>query len=303
MNSYAPIVVFAYNRARLLRNLLQSLRENRFAEQSELYIYIDGAKDADDQKKVSEVIAVAQSTDVFLKTTVRVALKHNGLAMSIRDGVSEVLKTFGVAIVLEDDLYVSRQFIAVMNTMLQTFEKDGRIMQVSGFGSKLSYRIGETQEYYLCGRAQSWGWATWIDRWNTIDWNIVDYQDFLKNKTLKKNFAALGSDLMRSLQKYKNGEMDVWLIAYIYNMYRKKMYAVCPRHSLVRNDGFGADASNCRNYNRYAIDFNENVEYNVPTDIQYDKKIEQNALRFWSVRYRIYGKIMTIVDKLCGRSI
>ena len=78
------------------------------------------------------------------------------------------------------------------------------------------------------------------------------------------------------------------------------MYAVCPRHSLVRNDGFGADASNCRNYNRYAIDFNKNVEYNVPADIQYDKNIEQNALRFWTVRYRIYGKFMTIVTDLCG---
>jgi len=303
MNSCAPIVVFAYNRARLLRNLLQSLRENRFAEQSELYIYVDGAKDADDHQRVSEVIAVAQSTEGFLKTTVRVSSKHNGLAMSIRNGVSEVLQKFGVAIVLEDDLYVSRQFIAVINTLLKTFESDKRIMQVSGFGPKLSCQIGESQEYYLCGRSQSWGWATWVDRWNTIDWNITDYQSFLRDRHLTKNFSALGSDLMQSLQKYSDGEMDVWLIAYIYNMYRKKMYAVCPRHSLVRNDGFGADASNCRNYNRYAIDFNENVEYNVPTDIQYDKKIEQNALRFWSVRYRIYGKIMTIVDKLCGRSI
>ena len=62
---------------------------------------------------------------------------NKGLAKSIISGVSEILDKYGKAIVVEDDLYTSRSFLRFMNDMLNKYELDERVMQVSGYGCKL----------------------------------------------------------------------------------------------------------------------------------------------------------------------
>ena len=126
----------------------------------------------------------------------------------------------------------------------------------------------------------------------------------MQNEKVVLGFSNLGSDLITSLQEYVRGDRDVWLIAYIYNMYRKKGFCICPIHSLVKNEGFGENASNCKNYNRYRVDFNNDTFYDVNiSEIPYNATIERKSLRFWSIRYRIYGKVMTILQSffLCGK--
>ena len=300
----APIVIFAYHRAELFQNLLCSLQQNELAEHSELFIYIDGATDSNDEIKVSKVRGVANTVSGFKSVDMRISQTHKGLAKSVVSGITEILQNYDRIIVLEDDLVVSRFFLKYMNAMLQKHEQDKSIMQISGFGGAIPNSNKYNGEYYLCGRAQSWGWATWSDRWTTIDWNVSDYETFMQNEKVVLGFSNLGSDLITSLQEYVRGDRDVWLIAYIYNMYRKKGFCICPIHSLVKNEGFGENASNCKNYNRYRVDFNNDTFYDVNiSEIPYNATIERKSLRFWSIRYRIYGKVMTILQSffLCGK--
>jgi hypothetical protein len=72
-----------------------------------------------------------------------------------------------------------------------------------------------------------------------------------------------------------------------------------PVKSLVRNDGFGDDASNCNSYNRYKVDFEieHKGEFYVPEHFEPCERIISNSVRYWQLPYRIYGKIMTILTK------
>ena len=41
---YAPIIIFAFNRPKALRNVVCSLLQNTEARESDLYIFVDGAR-------------------------------------------------------------------------------------------------------------------------------------------------------------------------------------------------------------------------------------------------------------------
>ncbi|MCQ2959436.1 MAG: glycosyltransferase [Bacteroidales bacterium] len=298
----APVVLFAYNRPTLLAKTLESLKNAHLSENSDVFIFIDGAKSTEeDVARVNAVKEIAEQFDIGKTKTIYSSSEHNGLAKSVVNGVTQIINLYGRVIVLEDDLFLSKGFLVYMNTMLQEYEKDNRIMQISGFGVKIKNPLCN-QEVYLTRRAQSWGWATWENRWDTIDWKLKDYCLFLENKREKNEIKSLGSDLLQALKAYKEEQKDVWLIAYIYNMYRKKKYCICPVRSLVRNDGFGEDSSNCKNYNRYYIDFNEEkMEFLLQESLDFDENIEKQAVRYWTYRWRLFGFVMTKLSRIFGK--
>ena len=43
-HNLAPIIVFAFNRPEALRNTIHSLLRNTEAQESELYVFVDGAR-------------------------------------------------------------------------------------------------------------------------------------------------------------------------------------------------------------------------------------------------------------------
>ena len=83
----------------------------------------------------------------------------------------------------------------------------------------------------------------------------------------------------------------------MYSIHKQGKYVVSPFRSLVRNDGFGADATNCKSYDRYRIDFMSELKeaWDIPEHIEWNRDLNLEAVRYWSIPYRIYGKIMTLI--------
>ncbi len=296
---FAPIVVFAFNRADLLKPTIESLLKNPEAKDSDLIVFVDGprAERPADREKVSEVREFVKGIKGFKSLTYHFAECNKGLAPSIIGGVTEVINQYGKVIVVEDDLYVSESFLSFMNQMLREFKDDPRIMQVSGYCPRLNHEDNAGNEAFLNGRAQCWSWGTWRDRWETIDWEVKDYDRLLNSPKLKKDFNTHGSDLFGMLRGYMEGQLSSWFVRFAYSMHKQGRYTICPIRSLVRNDGFGGEATHCKNYNRYKIDFEgkHDGEFHVSRDIKPDKRVMKDAIRYWSIPYRIYGKIRTIL--------
>ena len=296
----APLVVFAYNRADVLFDALESLKKNKLAEQTNLFIFLDGPKSESDVDKVQKVLEVANDCDGFKTIQIIRSEKNKGLAKSVISGVSKIFEKYDSVIVVEDDLYVAPCFLEYMNLMLNTYKKDNRIFQVSGFGTKIDSSINYDEDIYMNHRAQCWSWGTWKDRWISIDWEVKDYNNLLKDKKKQRAFNKGGSDLFGMLKDYMEHRNNSWFIRFAYSMFQQKKFTICPIKSLVRNDGFGNNATHCKNtYNRYNIDFNNNQDYKfrIPKIIEWNKHLCMNAIRFWSIRYRIYGKIMLLKQK------
>lgn len=298
----APIVVFAFNRLDPLKKTVASLLQNEEAKDSDLYVFVDGARPnkAGEDVKVKAVQEYVKSIKGFKKIEYFFSEKNKGLADSIISGTTKIINLYNKVIVVEDDLYVSAGFLEFMNYMLNKYEHDERIFQVSGYGVKINLPKDYAYDYYMHIRAHSWTWGTWKDRWETVDWQVGDFQSLCKDKKKQRAFNRGGSDLFGMLKGYMTRKNNSWYIRFTYSMFCQGRYAVMPVRSLVRNDGFGGEATHCNTYNRYKVDFNEKGygNWSEPAKMEFDKRIGREASKYWSIRYRIYGKIRTLLMKL-----
>lgn len=291
----APILIFAYNRPESLSALLESILLNQEAAESELFIFVDAPKSEGTVPANEKVKEIARSAAGFKSVTVECAESNKGLAQSIISGVTSVIKKYGRVIVLEDDLLLSRGFLRCMNAMLDVYEADSSVMQVSGFSTRFKRPKDLETDIYLNRRAESWSWGTWLDRWETVDWEVSDFVDFASNGWLVKEFNGIGSDLFRMLEGSLTGKNDSWAVKFAYAMFRQGRYTACPVRSLVRNNGFDSRATHSKGYDRYRTDFNESGETEVPAKLVYNSKADRRANVYWTLRWRIYGKIISLI--------
>ncbi|MEK9940659.1 MAG: glycosyltransferase, partial [Methylotenera sp.] len=142
INSYGaemrcyPVIVFAYNRPEHLQRTLSALAETEYADKSPLIIFCDGPKSGQSIQKLDLVKAVANHhiwVEKFASVRVEFSKSNLGLANSIINGVSSVLKDYDAAIVLEDDLIVAPDFLKFMNDCLTYYRDDSHIGSVTGF--------------------------------------------------------------------------------------------------------------------------------------------------------------------------
>ena len=296
----SPIIIFAFNRLNTLISTVDSLKHNPESVQSDVIFYVDGprAHKVGEADRVKEVQDYIKTVSGFRSVRYVFSKENMGLAPSIIAGVTKTINEYGSVIVVEDDLYVSRSFLRYMNQMLVAFSEDNRIFQISGFSPKISCKLNE--DIYLNGRAQSWTWATWKDRWNSIDWDVKDYSQLVSNKSMQRAFNSHGSDLFGMMRSYQKGRISSWFVRFCYAMHKQGKYCICPSKSLVRNDGFSTEATHCTNYNRYKIEFEEfhKTNFTIPDKLEPDRQILKEAIKYWTIRYRIYGKIMTYLNNL-----
>lgn len=295
---YAPIVLFAFNRLEPLKACVASLLKNTEAMETDLIVFVDGhrANKEGEAEKVKNVRQFVRSITGFKSVETHFSEVNKGLANSIIGGVTEVFNKYGRVIVLEDDLYVAPTFLSYMNTMLTAYKNDERIMQVSGYSSLIRHPERYHCDHYLSGRAHSWSWGTWKDRWQTVDWEVKDFEELEANKNLQRAFCKYGSDLFGMLKAWKYGRNNSWYIRFDYSMHKQGRYCIAPIRSLVRNDGFGPEATHTSVYDRYKIDFDADHDkpWIIPEKLEFNEKLAKHAVRYWSIPYRIYGKIMTV---------
>lgn len=235
----APIALFAYNRPEHLHRALESLAENLLARQSELYIFSDGAKDADSAERVAQVRRVIAGARGFKNVTPVLRERNFGLARSIIDGVGRLCGTHGKVIVVEDDLVLSPYFLDYMNDALLMYENEDRVISVHGYVYPIKAELPET--FFLRG-ADCWGWATWQRGWNVFEPDGSRLLARLQASGLANTFDFDGNyGYTRMLEEQIAGTNDSWAIRWHASAFLANMLTLYPGRSLVINDG--ADGS------------------------------------------------------------
>lgn len=310
-NNLAPIVLFTYRR--IPKETIDSLLKNNLVEQSDLFIYSDGYKNDFDKEDVREVREYLKSIRGFKSITIKDASKNKGLANSIIDGITEVINKYNKVIVLEDDVIISTDFLEYMNESLNFFKQDKRIWSISGYVPKLNILKNHyNKDIFLFGRGTSWSWATWIDRWEIIDWNVQDWSYFKKSKNNIRNFNKCGNDLFRMLELQMIGKINSWAIRWDYNQFINNMYTIYPRCSKALNVGFDDEKASNTNGEKWDV-FDVELCNNklVIEDVIIDEKIflEMKKLHniglytqigYFLKKHGGYKKVKQLLNKLKG---
>lgn len=65
-----------------------------------------------------------------------------------------------------------------MNEALDQCEADPRVFSIGGWSPPIDLPEGYAEDSYLSYRCCTWGWATWRDRWERVDWGVRDFESF-----------------------------------------------------------------------------------------------------------------------------
>ncbi len=163
----APIVLLAYRRADHLRKVLEAIQKNPLAEHSDLIVYSDGPKSVHNKEEVAGINAVRElvKSKSWCKNVKLVASPVNkGVNENFFDSISEVMNQYGKAIVIEDDIVVSPYFLEYMNDALNLYENEKKVFHITGY--IFNMKTGKLGDTYFLGIPNTWGWATWKDRWD-----------------------------------------------------------------------------------------------------------------------------------------
>ncbi len=297
---YAPIILFAFNRLNSLQDCVTSLLKNTESVESDLIVYIDGPRpnNSDDREKVAAVREYAGSIIGFKSLEIYYSETNKGLGASIIAGVSEIINRYGRAIVVEDDLVASSNFLAYMNAGLNKYEGIQDVFSICGYSNKVRIPKGYDYDSYFCSRSSSWGWATWKDRWNSCDWILDDWGSVSRNKEAFNHWG--GSDCFGMLQGWKDGSNQSWAIRFCYNQFIQNAVSLFPLISKVDNEGFDGNGTNCTRYNRFkfVFDYSNNKSFNMPESVAVNSLLWRSAMKYHSISIRIYSRIMNILYKL-----
>ncbi len=292
-DNLAPVCFFVYNRLSETKQSIEALSANFLALKSDLIVFSDGPKNAADEIKVNAVRDYLKRIKGFKSILIVESETNAGLANSIITGVNKVINKYGRVIVLEDDLVSSRNFLNFMNQALDFFESKNKICSISGFSFNFPYLNHYSHDYYFGLRSSSWGWATWLDRWSEIDWDLKDYSEFKSSFFKKRQFRRGGSDLPGMLNDQMTGRINSWAIRFCYHQYKHNQLTVIPSISKIQSIGFTSDATHTHFANRRFIirlDNGEKIKFTFTNHIIPDSKLLSlfRAEFSWFNRFKNY---------------
>lgn len=295
--SYAPIIIFAFNRLETLKSCLKTLSANTESKDSNLIVFVDGPRShkAGEIEKVEAVREFVKTITGFKSITYHFSEVNKGLGPSIIAGVTEVINEYGKAIVLEDDLIVSENFLAFMNQGLEKFESTDKVFSICGYTNIVKIPKDYYFDAYFCVRSSSWGWATWTDRWDSVDWDLKDWSKIEKNAKAFNKWG--GSDCYGMLKGWKEGKNKSWAIRFCYAQFSQNKLSLFPTISKIDNEGFDGEGTNCKKWSRFKaiFDTSANKKFKLPDDIKMVDLIKKSALAYHTIMKRVYSRIMYVI--------
>ena len=236
MDKLSPIVLFAYSRKKILKKTINSLKKNKLAKKSELFIFSDGYKSEKDKLHVDQVRSYLNKIKGFKKINIIQRKTNLGLAKNIVLGVTEIIKKYNKVIVLEDDIIVSAHFLDFMNLSLKNFENKKRIWHINGWNYDFNFPKIKKNTFYWRGM-HCWGWATWNDRWKNYKRNPKEMiNKWAKNKITKLNYDN-SYNFWSQILRNNSGLINTWAIFWYSSIFENNGLCLSPVTSLTKNIG------------------------------------------------------------------
>lgn len=252
--SIAPIVLFVYNRLWHTQQTVEALQKNELAENSDLFIFADGAKNIEDSYAVDGVRKYLKTITGFKSITIEESPINKGLANAIIYGVTKIVNQFDKVIVLEDDLITSKYFLQYMNNNLVIYNNFDDVISIHGF----VYPINDLPDAFFLRGADCWGWATWKRGWDIFE---PDGQKLLnqliENNSTKEFDYNHNYPFTQMLRDQMAGKNNSWAIRWHASAFLNNKLTLYPGKTLVKNIGFDNSGTHCGNCDLHNSIINE----------------------------------------------
>jgi hypothetical protein len=247
MNFSVPILLIVWRRPDTTALVVEAIRRVR---PSSVFIASDGPRlgvDGESEKVIATRELVLQSID--WECTIKT--RFSDVNLGCRDGVSSAISWFfenvSEGIILEDDVVPYPEFFEYCQLCLEKYREDCRVWAVCGNQTTREQHVAakhSCKPLHLRYNFNCWGWATWRNRWQhyipeiDVDW-------IKENKPTIIGFcgARAGSTIISRALLGGSKKIDTWDYQVSAISASRMQYTINPAISLIRNVGFGADAT------------------------------------------------------------
>jgi len=286
----APVLIFAYRRPQHLRRVVEGLRRNRLANETDVVFFVDGPSGANDIALVRQVHEVVDCVSGFRSVTKIGSTVNQGLSKSLINGIGHSLEVHDRVIVLEDDILVGPHFLEFMNAGLQVFRGDQRVASIHASVYPHEARL---QEPFFIRGADCWGWATWRRAWEVFEPDGARLLRDLRQRGLIEAFDFEGTAPYKEmLIDQIQGRNDSWAVRWYASALVNEMLTLYPNQPMAINigeDGSGTHRGSSSAYQQQLSQSPVTVE-RIP--IVESEEGREAFREFFRARYRIPSSML-----------
>jgi len=286
-NSCAPIIITVYNRLNHLKKCIDSIKKNRLAIQTDVFIVSDAPSLQNHVEKINEIRSYVKNIDGFKSVTLIAWQINKGSSRSLFDALKIILEKFDKFIFIEDDNIVSPYFLSYFQDAFEKYRKESSIFGICAYNYMINIPIEYQYDAYFMRVAPMWGFGTWKSKFE--EFLKQNQNPDFKSKEYKKYSKYLQQSSFYLKRMVNNNEF--WFDAVCtYYLYKNNMFNLLPVQTLVRNTGFDNSGEHCKQNDSFGTQkvFQNSIE-KFPIELIINPKMEQLIVDFFA--YSILKKI------------
>ena len=239
-----PILFLVFNRLDTTILVFSAIKK---IQPSKLYIASDGPRESrpEEIKAVNDVREFLLSNidwDCEILTLFNVS--NLGCKKSVSNAINWFFDQEEMGIVLEDDCLPSQSFFQYCQELLYKYEHDQRIFLITGYNKQNEWKVTEN-DYFFSNLGGIWGWASWRRAWEHYDVNLSDIDYFISQDGFQKSLGNYLGDLKQHMiyNSVIRDNVDTWAMQWGYARHKNNALTCIPSVSLIKNIGFGENAT------------------------------------------------------------
>lgn len=261
MNKF-PVLLITWKRPLLAKKVIEVLRNVKPAK---VYLASDGPREnvkGEDSLVLETRSILRNCIDWNCEIHELFSDVNQGCALGVSNAITWFFQNEEEGIILEDDCLPDPLFFDFCSTMLNKYRNNPQVMHIGSVNFALSNRF-LFGDYRFSQYAHIWGWATWRESWNKFDLLIKD-----DNSRIKKVLSVFRDNKQieywnQIFTTQRDNPIDTWDYSWQFCIWKNCGISVMPNFNLVKNIGFGNDASHTFNISENTLVYDNKNETKV----------------------------------------
>ena len=255
-----PVLFIIFNKREETKRVLNVIRNQ---QPKQFFIAADGPRlekegEAEKCQYVREWVLQHIDWECEVKTLFRD--QNVGCGRGPSEAITWFFQHVDEGIILEDDCLPNDTFFQFCSDLLDRHRNNTKISIISGNNFQPVQPMPLIADYYFSVFPSSNGWATWRRSWQGFDYQISSWPRVNKRKLAKflfddKRYSLWWINFFDRFYACKPN--DSWDYQFHYQCMIRNQLAIIPKANLVKNIGYGPDATHSQNPDSYFA--------NVPT--------------------------------------
>lgn len=243
MNSAVLFIVF--NRPDTSLKVFEAIRAVR---PPRLYIAADGPRPnrQNEAALCESVRGIAKLVDWDCQLFTRFMNINVGCKRGVTGAIDWFFDNETEGIILEDDVVPHATFFPYMDQLLERYRDDESVRMVSGSNLVAPYMVTNTS-YMFSRYTHIWGWGTWRRSWKKYDVTMSDWGGVRATQWMEEYLADCPETAAGKWRQIFDAVwmnmIDTWDYQWTYSCWRSNGLCIVPKVNMVKNIGFGADAT------------------------------------------------------------